>query len=66
MDRDEKCPATADQDDAVSDEAETPPHQKDASPARKFNLDEVLPVHYGGKWPEGLSLRREDMYEDRA
>ena len=36
------------------------------APARKFNLNEILPVHYGGAWPEGLSLRREDMYEDRA
>ena len=36
-------------------------------------LDEIWPVHPTrtwpvrsvGKWPEGLSLRREDMYEDR-
>ncbi len=33
-----------------------------ASPT--FNLDEVLPVHTAGGWPEGLSLRREDIYED--
>ena len=66
MDRDEKRPEMAGQDDAVSDEAETPLRQKDAGPAPKFNLDEVLPPRYCGKWPEGLSLRREDMYEDRA
>ena len=28
-------------------------------------LDEIWPVRSVGKWPEGLSLRREDMYEDR-
>ena len=31
----------------------------------RFNLDEVLPVHHAGAWPEGLSLRREDMYRER-
>ena len=30
-----------------------------------FDIDEVIPVHDPGPWPEGLSLRREDMYEDR-
>ena len=29
------------------------------------NLDEIWPAHSVGAWPEGLSLRREDMYEDR-
>ena len=33
--------------------------------AQTFNLDEVLPVHTAGGWPEDLSLRREDVYEDR-
>ena len=33
--------------------------------ARRPRLDEVLPVWSVGTWPEGLSLRREDMYEDR-
>ena len=28
-------------------------------------LDAMWPVHSTGKWPEGLSLRREDIYEDR-
>ena len=27
-------------------------------------LDEAWPVHSAGGWPEGLSLRREDMYEE--
>ena len=31
----------------------------------KFNLDEIWPPISVGEWPEGLSLRREDMYEDR-
>ena len=28
------------------------------------SLDEVWPVHSAGAWPPGLSLRREDMYEE--
>lgn len=28
-------------------------------------LDEIWPVRSLGKWPEGLSLRREDMYDER-
>ncbi len=32
---------------------------------RKPSLDEFWPVHPTAVWPEGLSLRREDMYEDR-
>ena len=30
---------------------------------RRPNLDEIWPVHSAGAWPEGLSLRREDMYD---
>lgn len=30
--------------------------------AQRFYLDEVLPVHSAGGWPEDLSLRREDIY----
>lgn len=26
----------------------------------------ALPVHDVGPWPEGLSLRREDLYDDRV
>ena len=33
---------------------------------RKLTLDEILPIHPTAVWPEGLSLRREDMYEDRV
>ena len=32
---------------------------------RKFSLDAMWPVHAAGRWPEGLSLSREDMYEER-
>ena len=28
-------------------------------------LDEFWPVHSAGAWPEGLSLRREDIYDER-
>ena len=30
---------------------------------RKPTLDQVLPVHSAGGWPEGLSLNRREMYE---
>ena len=33
---------------------------------RRPPLDEVWPVHSAGSWPEGLSLRREDIYEERV
>ena len=41
--------------------------RKDRRPKapRKPRLDEVWPVHPTAVWPEGLRLRREDMYEDR-
>ena len=29
-------------------------------------LDKIWPARSVGTWPEGLSLRREDMYEDRV
>ena len=32
-------------------------------PTKPFNVDE-LPRHDLGPWPEGLSLRREDIYGD--
>ena len=34
-------------------------------PERTLDLDELLPVHRAGAWPQGLSLRREDIYDDR-
>ena len=34
-------------------------------PHGNINLDEIWPVHPTAVWPEGLSLRREDIYEDR-
>ncbi len=30
---------------------------------RPLSLDEIWPVHPTAVWPEGLSLRREDMYD---
>ena len=32
---------------------------------RTLTLDEAWPVHSAGAWPESLSLRREDLYEER-
>ena len=39
--------------------------QKARAATSRFSLDEILPVHSAGEWPEDLSLRREDIYEDR-
>ena len=33
---------------------------------RPLSLDEVWPVHPSARWPEGLSMRREDIYGDRG
>ena len=32
---------------------------------RRLSLDDIWPVHSASVWPAGLSLRREDMYEER-
>ena len=40
--------------------------RKQATASKTPLLDKILPVHSVGEWPEGLSLRREDMYEDRV
>ena len=40
--------------------------KKRSTAKRKIDLDVLLPPHDFGPWPEGLSLRREDMYEDRV
>ena len=34
--------------------------------APKDRLSEILPVRSVGAWPEGLSLRREDIYDERV
>ena len=39
--------------------------QKALAATSRFSLDEILPVHSAGGWPEDLSLRRENIYEDR-
>ena len=33
---------------------------------RKFSLDDLWPVYSAGGWPRGLSLSREEMYEERV
>jgi hypothetical protein len=38
--------------------------EKDAAPLRSPHLD--FPVDSYGPWPEGLSLRREDLYGENA
>ena len=38
----------------------------DPEPVRRPSLDEAWPVHPTAAWPEGVSLRREDMYGDRG
>jgi hypothetical protein len=39
------------------------PAQAQQMPTKKFNVED-LPKHDLGPWPEGLSLRREDMYDE--
>ena len=55
----------------VDMEAETLTFQR-LKPARapkvkraRIDLDKEFPIHHIDAWPEGLSLRREDIYEDR-
>ena len=43
----------------------TSAEQKLPETIRKPKLDEVWPVHPTAVWPQGLSLRREDIYTDR-
>lgn len=38
----------------------------DPTPVRRLSLDEAWPVHPTAVWPDGLSLRREDLYEERG
>ena len=39
--------------------------ERELPPGRKrFDIDELLPPHDCGPWPEGLKLTREEMYED--
>lgn len=33
---------------------------------RAFSLEELWPVHSVGSWPEGLTLSREDIYDERV
>ena len=37
----------------------------DPGPVPNVTLDEAWPVHPTAVWPKGLSLRREDLYEER-
>ena len=39
--------------------------RKPSEAVRRLSLDEAWPVHSAVAWPEGLSLRREDLYEER-
>lgn len=38
----------------------------DPRPVLRLPLDEAWPVHPTAVWPEGLSLRREDLYDERV
>ena len=40
--------------------------RKPTEVVRKLSLDEIWPVHPTARWPEGLSLRREDIYDERV
>ena len=39
--------------------------RKPTETVRRLTLEEAWPVHSAGDWPEGLSLRREDIYDER-
>ena len=39
--------------------------RKSSDSDQTLSLDEVWPVHRAGRWPEGLGLRREELYEER-
>ena len=39
--------------------------RRNPEPERAADLDELWPAHRAGEWPEGLSLSRADLYEDR-
>ena len=39
--------------------------RKSSDSDQTLSLDEVWPVHSVGRWPEGLGLRREELYEER-
>ncbi len=48
-------------------DSETLVFHREASPgAGALMLEELLPVHSAGAWPEGSSLRREHMYSGRG
>lgn len=50
----------------VDMEAETAHFRRKDSPVfRRRTIDEILPPRSFGPWPENLSLRREDIYEER-
>ncbi len=50
----------------VDMDAEQPmPERKRRETARRLTLDEVWPVRSAGAWPKDLSLRREDIYDER-
>ena len=40
--------------------------RKRPTPERSATLDEFWPVHYVGAWPADLSLRREEIYDERV
>ena len=47
-------------------DAEKPtPERSRRETARRMTLDDVWPVRGVDAWPEDLSLRREDLYDDR-
>ena len=64
IDTDRMCRETAEVD--MNEEPLLFRQRKPKVTKRKPSLDELWPVHPTAVLPEGLSLRREDMYEDRV
>ena len=52
--------------DAGTDTATRPAGFSERIQSRAVDLDDAFPPHDAGPWPDGLSLRREDMYDDRG
>ena len=40
--------------------------RREPEPIGSLDLDEFWPVHSAGAWPADLSLRREDIYDERV
>ena len=52
--------------DGSADDTDRPAATSSGKLGGAVDLDEAFPPHDPGPWPDDLSLRREDLYEDRG